>query len=197
MSDDAKKTAIEGHVREIMSTLGIKEDDSTRETPARVAKMFTQEIFSSLGEPMPRIMTQDNKFSYGEMLVEKNIEVLSTCEHHLVPIIGVAHFAYIPGPKLVGLSKINRIVDYFSRMPQVQERLTESIVDAFCKALDTDDVALVIDAMHMCVRIRGVRQDGCITRTKAMRGKFSSNEGNARREFLKDIGPIPTKTLGY
>ena len=159
LSSEEKVEIIKDDVRHIMETLGLDlNDDSLQGTPNRVAKMFVKEIFSGLDPAKkPKASTFENKYKYGEMLVEKNITVYSTCEHHLLPIVGKAHVAYISNGTVVGLSKMNRIVDYFAKRPQVQERLTIQIVEELQKVLDTKDVACVIDAKHLCVNSRGIR----------------------------------------
>ena len=158
LSDKDKIQRIEENVREIMVTLGLDlEDDSLKMTPKRVAKMYVKEIFSGLNpENKPSITLFENKYRYSQMLVEKDIAVYSTCEHHFIPIIGKAHVAYISNGEVIGLSKINRIVKYFSKRPQVQERLTRQISEELKRTLKTDDVAVVIDASHLCVVARGV-----------------------------------------
>ncbi|SFU38401.1 GTP cyclohydrolase I [Pustulibacterium marinum] len=182
-----KMEKIESNVYEILETLGMDlTDDSLKGTPRRVAKMFVNEIFGGLlPENKPSASTFENKYKYGEMLVEKNIVVYSTCEHHLLPIVGRAHVGYISKGKVVGLSKMNRIVDYFSKRPQVQERLTMQIVQEMQKVLGTDDVACVIDAKHLCVNSRGIRDIESSTVTAEFGGKFK--EESARREFLNYI----------
>src|SRR5690606_19832497 len=159
MSDLEKIALIKEDVKHIMETLGLDlTDDSLQGTPNRVAKMFVNEIFGGLNpNKKPSASTFDNKYKYGEMLVEKNITVYSTCEHHLLPIVGKAHVAYISNGTVVGLSKMNRIVDYFAKRPQVQERLTIQVVKELQNVLNTDDVACVIDAKHLCVNSRGIR----------------------------------------
>lgn len=187
LDDEEKMEIIKGHFEKIMDTLGLDlTDDSLRGTPHRLAKMFVKEIFSGLKpENMPRISVFDNKFKYNEMLVEKDISVNSTCEHHFLPISGKAHVAYISSGQVIGLSKINRIVDYFSRRPQVQERLTVQIAEALKKVLKTQDVAIVIDAKHHCVSSRGI-QDACSTTvTSHYSGKFK--DPKVKEEFLKYI----------
>lgn len=184
----SKVPAIAQRVSEILELLGVDlSDPSTRDTPNRVAKMFVHEIFRGLSDEPPAIMTQPNH-GYDQMLVEVNVKINSTCEHHLVPIIGVAHIAYIPKDKLLGLSKFNRIVDYWARRPQVQERLTEQILKHLIDVLETDHVAVVIDAAHMCVRLRGIQDQTTITRTTALSGAFR-NGAEARQEFM---GAIPS-----
>ena len=185
--DEEKISIIEKNVYNILDTLGMDlTDDSIKGTPKRVAKAWVNELFGGLNpSKMPKTSTFDNKYSYNEMLVEKNITVYSTCEHHLLPIIGKAHVAYFSKGTVVGLSKMNRIVDYFAKRPQVQERLTMQVVRALQKALGTDDVACVIDAKHLCVNSRGIRDVDCSTVTAEFGGKFK--EINIKREFLDYI----------
>lgn len=185
LSDNEKIERIKTNVREIMLTLGLDlDDDSLMGTPNRVAKMFVKEIFSGLDpKKMPNSSTFDNKYKYGEMLVEKNITVYSTCEHHLLPIVGRAHVAYISNGTVVGLSKMNRIVDYYAKRPQVQERLTIQVVRELQRVLNTEDVACVIDAKHLCVNSRGIRDIESSTVTAEYGGKFK-NEA-LRSEFLE------------
>jgi GTP cyclohydrolase IA len=187
LTDDRKIAIIEGHFSKIMQTLGLDmTDDSLSGTPRRVAKMYVQEIFSGLNPAhAPAISVFDNKFRYGQMLVEKNIHVSSTCEHHFLPIFGKAHLAYIPTDKVIGLSKLNRIVDFYARRPQVQERLTIQIANHLKKVLNTDDVAVVVDARHMCVISRGIKDTDSSTVTAAYSGKF--NNEHYRDEFLRYI----------
>lgn len=183
--DDATKIErIRENVRDIMLTLGLDlEDDSLKGTPNRVAKMYVNEIFGGLHpNRRPKSSTFDNKYKYGEMLVEKNITLYSTCEHHLLPIVGRAHVAYISNGTVVGLSKMNRIVDYYAKRPQVQERLNIQIVRELQEVLGTDDVACVIDAKHLCVNSRGIRDIDSSTVTAEYGGKFK--EKSVRREFL-------------
>lgn len=184
LSDQEKIAKIQESVKDILETLGMDlTDDSMQGTPKRVAKSFVNEIFMGLNpENMPKASTFDNNYNYGEMLVEKNIVVYSTCEHHLLPIIGRAHVAYISNGKVIGLSKMNRIVEYFSKRPQVQERLTMQIVQAMQEALGTQDVACVIDAKHLCVNSRGIKDIESSTVTAEFGGKFK--EKNTKREFL-------------
>jgi len=185
LSDDQKIELIEEKFRDIMQIIGLDlNDDSLQGTPHRVAKMFVQEIFYGLNPAnKPRISVFDNKFKYGEMLLEKNINMNSFCEHHFLPIVGKAHVAYISSGEVIGLSKINRIVDYFARRPQVQERLTVQIAAELKKVLKTDDVAVVIDAKHMCVSCRGIQDESSTTVTAEYSGKFKEKE--TRDEFLK------------
>ncbi|MFD0796811.1 GTP cyclohydrolase I FolE [Maribacter chungangensis] len=187
LSDEEKIQRINTNVRDIMLTLGLDlDDDSLKGTPNRVAKMFVKEIFGGLHpDKKPKSSTFDNKYKYGEMLVEKNITLYSTCEHHLLPIVGRAHVAYISKGTVVGLSKMNRIVDYFAKRPQVQERLNIQIVRELQKVLGTDDVACVIDAKHLCVNSRGIRDIESSTVTAEYGGKFK--EEAVRREFLNFI----------
>ena len=187
LSDAEKIKRIQENVREIMLTLGLDlDDDSLSGTPKRVAKMYVNEIFGGLHpDRKPKSSTFDNKYKYGEMLVEKNITLYSTCEHHLLPIVGRAHVAYISNGTVVGLSKMNRIVDYFAKRPQVQERLNIQIVKELQKVLGTDDVACVIDAKHLCVNSRGIRDIESSTVTAEYGGKFK--EEAVRREFLDYI----------
>ena len=187
LSDIEKISIIEKNVKEILFTLGMDmNDDSLKGTPKRVAKAYVNEIFGGLNpENMPKGSTFDNKYQYSEMLVEKNITVFSTCEHHLLPIYGKAHVAYFSNNNVIGLSKMNRVVDYFSRRPQVQERLTIQIVNTLQKMLKTQDVACVLDAKHMCVNSRGIRHIDCSTVTGEFGGKFKDQ--NVKREFLDYI----------
>ncbi|MGJ5642362.1 GTP cyclohydrolase I FolE [Formosa sp. S-31] len=187
LSNDEKIEIIKDDVRHIMETLGLDlTDDSLKGTPNRVAKMFVKEIFGGLDPSRkPSASTFDNKYKYGEMLVEKNITVYSTCEHHLLPIVGRAHVAYISNGNVVGLSKMNRIVDYYAKRPQVQERLTIQIVKELQAVLGTEDVACVMDAKHLCVNSRGIRDIESSTVTAEFGGKFKEKE--TRREFLDYI----------
>lgn len=187
LSDEEKIKRIKGSVKEIMLTLGLDlEDDSLKGTPNRVAKMFVNEIFGGLHpNRRPKASTFENKYKYGEMLVEKNITLYSTCEHHLLPIVGRAHVAYISNGSVVGLSKMNRIVDYFAKRPQVQERLNIQIVRELQKVLGTEDVACVIDAKHLCVNSRGIRDIESSTVTAEYGGKFKDDA--VRKEFLNFI----------
>lgn len=184
-TDDEKIEIIKKDVEHILSTLGMDlTDDSLKGTPNRVAKMFVKELFGGLNpNKKPSSSTFDNKYKYNEMLVEKNITVYSTCEHHLLPIVGRAHIAYISNGTVVGLSKMNRIVDYYSKRPQVQERLTIQIVKELQKVLNTDDVACVIDAKHLCVNSRGIKDIESSTVTAEFGGKFKNEI--TRREFLE------------
>lgn len=187
LNEGQKIDQIEEHFRAIMDILGLDlTDDSLAGTPRRVAKMYVKEIFGGLNpSAMPAATLFDNKYNYRQMLVEKGIPVKSTCEHHFQPIVGVAHIAYMSHGKVIGLSKLNRIVEYFSRRPQVQERLTVQIGRELRKILGTEDVAVYIDARHFCVSQRGVRHDGCSTVTTDFGGKFLNE--NVRQEFLATI----------
>jgi GTP cyclohydrolase IA len=183
-NDDEKIKIIAGHFKEIMQTLGLDlKDDSLKETPERVAKMYVKEIFSGLNpNNKPEITTFENKYQYNKMLIEKNISLYSYCEHHFVPIIGKVHVAYISKGKVIGLSKINRLVQYYSKRPQVQERLTVQIDEAMKKATGTEDVAVLIDAVHLCVASRGVKDTNSSTITSHYSGKFINEE--VKNEFL-------------
>ncbi|MEC8536660.1 MAG: GTP cyclohydrolase I FolE [Bacteroidota bacterium] len=187
LNSDEKIEIIRDDVLHIMETLGLDlTDDSLKGTPNRVAKMFVNEIFSGLDpNNKPKASTFENKYKYGEMLVEKNITVYSTCEHHLLPIVGRAHIAYISNGNVVGLSKMNRIVDYYAKRPQVQERMTIQIVRELQSVLNTDDVACVIDAKHLCVNSRGIRDIESSTVTSEFGGQFKDKE--VRKEFLSYI----------
>ena len=188
MDDITKMRKIEEHFREIMNVLGLDlTDDSLKGTPKRVAKMYVQEIFSGLNpKNKPQIALFENKYQYKEMLVEKDITFYSNCEHHFVPIFGKAHVAYISNGQVIGLSKINRVVQYFARRPQVQERLTIQIAEELKRVLNTEDVAVVIDAVHLCVSSRGVQDNDSKTVTSHFGGKF--NDEASRREFFTYIG---------
>jgi len=188
MDDDMKIELIEKHFRHIMEIMGLDlTDDSLKGTPKRVAKMYVKEVFSGLDpKNKPGITLFENKYQYNQMLVEKDITVFSNCEHHFVPIYGKAHVAYISSGKVIGLSKLNRIVEYFSQRPQVQERLTVQIANELKIALDTEDIAVVIDARHMCVQSRGVRDSGSSTVTAYYGGKFENE--TTKKEFLSYLG---------
>ncbi len=186
-TDQEKIDLIKEDVKSILDTLGLDlTDDSLKGTPLRVAKMFVNEVFAGLHpKRKPKASTFENKYKYGEMLVEKNITVYSTCEHHLLPIVGKAHVAYISNGTVVGLSKMNRIVDYFAKRPQVQERMTMQIVHELQNVLGTPDVACVVDAKHLCVNSRGIRDIESSTVTSEFGGAFKQKE--VRREFLDYI----------
>jgi len=187
LTDEQKISNISEYVKEIMNTLGLDlENDSLKGTPGRVARMFVKEIFSGLNPKNKPIITLfDNKYKYNQMLVEKNITFYSNCEHHLVPIIGKVHIAYISSGKVIGLSKINRLVQYYARRPQVQERMTIQIANELKSVLQTHDVAVVIDASHLCVSSRGIQDTGSNTITSEYSGVFS--ESGRRNEFLKYV----------
>ena len=187
ITDDEKIEKIKKDVESILITLGMDlTDDSLKGTPNRVAKMFVNEIFGGLNpNRKPSPSTFENNYKYGEMLVEKNITVYSTCEHHLLPIVGRAHVSYISNGRVIGLSKMNRIVDYYAKRPQVQERLTMQIVQELQLALGTQDVACVMDAKHLCVNSRGIRDIESSTVTSEFGGKFK--EEATKREFLDYI----------
>jgi GTP cyclohydrolase IA len=174
LDDESKIELISRHFGEIMKILGLDlTDDSLMGTPKRVAKMYVKEIFNGLNPAnKPEIQMFENKFRYNEMLVEKDIKVQSYCEHHFVPIVGKAHVAYISNGQVIGLSKINRIVDYYSRRPQIQERLNVQIAEELKKILKTEDVAVVIEADHMCVSMRGIQDQHSNTITSSYHGKF-------------------------
>ncbi len=188
MDDELKIELIEEKFRDIMNILGLDlEDDSLKGTPHRVAKMYVKEIFSGLNPAnKPKVALFENKYNYNEMLVEKDITFYSNCEHHFVPIIGKAHVAYISNGRVIGLSKINRIVNYYARRPQVQERLTIQIANALKEALHTEDVAVVIDAHHLCVSSRGIQDVSSSTITSSYGGKFLNDQ--TRNEFLGYTG---------
>lgn len=187
LNDDEKIKVISGHFKEIMKTLGLDlNDDSLKDTPHRVAKMYVKEIFSGLNpENEPPVTLFENKYQYNKMLVEKGITLYSYCEHHFVPIIGKAHVAYISKGKVIGLSKINRLVQFYAKRPQVQERLTQQIGDCLKKAIGTEDVAVVIDAVHLCVASRGIKDTGSSTVTAYYSGKFLDD--GIKNEFLSLI----------
>jgi len=187
LSDKEKMVQIERHFHQIMDIMGLDmRDDSLRDTPRRVAKMFVKEIFSGLNpQNKPDVSLFDNKFGYRQMLVEKNIDVSSFCEHHFLPIYGKAHVAYFANGKVIGLSKLNRIVEYFARRPQVQERLTIQVANELKRVLRTDDVAVHIEAKHMCVQARGVEHKDSSTITTEFSGRFLNE--HVRTEFLQAI----------
>lgn len=178
LSDEEKKEKIAGLFAEIMDVMGLDlTDDSLQGTPKRVAKMYIEEIFSGLNpDNKPKVALFDNKYQYNQMLVEKNITFYSNCEHHFVPIIGKAHVAYISSGKVIGLSKLNRIVQYYAKRPQVQERLTNQIAEELKAILNTEDVAVIIDAKHLCVSSRGIKDDTSSTVTSFFGGKFNNQE---------------------
>ena len=185
LSDNEKKKKIQKYFKAIMETLGLDlKDDSLSGTPHRVAKMYVDEIFYGLNpNNKPKVALFENKYKYNEMLVERNITFYSNCEHHFVPIYGKVHVAYISSGKVIGLSKINRIVDYFARRPQVQERLTNQIGNELMEILETEDVAVIVDAKHMCVSSRGIKDNSSATTTSFYSGKF--RDDNTKSEFHK------------
>ena len=188
LSEEEKIEKIQEHVAAILDILGMDlTDDSLKGTPKRVAKAYVKELFGGLNpERRPSASTFENKYEYGEMLVEKNITLYSTCEHHLLPIIGKAHIAYISNGNVVGLSKMNRIVDYYAKRPQVQERLTLQVIEELQRILKTENVACIIDAKHLCVNSRGIRDVASSTVTAEYGGVFKTNE-TLRKEFLSYI----------
>ena len=187
LDDEIKIELIAKHFKEIMQVLGLDlEDDSLKGTPQRVAKMYVKEIFSGLNpKNMPEARMFENRYQYNQMLVERDITFHSSCEHHFVPIIGRAHVGYISSGKVIGLSKINRIVQHFAKRPQVQERMTVQIAEALKEALQTEHVAVVVDAAHLCVQMRGIQDINSRTVTSQFLGKFK--EDGFRQEFLKYI----------
>lgn len=188
ISDKEKIQLISHHFGKIMDIMGLDlEDDSLKGTPKRVAKMYINEIFSGLNpDNKPKISLFENKFAYDKMIIEKDITVHSNCEHHFVPFMGKAHVAYFSKGKVIGLSKINRLVHYFSKRPQLQERLTLQIAREIKSVTDTDDVAVLINAKHMCVASRGIQDVNTSTITAEYYGKF--NEPSVKAEFLRIIG---------
>ncbi|PZR28789.1 MAG: GTP cyclohydrolase I FolE [Citrobacter freundii] len=188
LGNSEKIMKIAGLFAEVMQTLGLDlTDDSLRGTPQRVAKMYVEEVFAGLDPAnKPAITLFENKYRYNQMLVEKDITVYSHCEHHFVPIYGKAHVGYISSGKVIGLSKLNRLVDYYARRPQVQERLTMQIGHALQQVLGTENVAVIIDAKHMCVASRGVKDTHSATVSSFYGGKF--NDGSVKEEFLRYAG---------
>ncbi|MFM7079913.1 MAG: GTP cyclohydrolase I FolE [Bacteroidota bacterium] len=186
-SDEEKMALIESSFKDIMDTLGLDlTDDSLKDTPRRVAKMYVKELFRGLNpENKPEVTLFDNKYNYGKMLVERNITLFSNCEHHFVPVYGKAHVAYFSNGKVIGLSKLNRLVDYYARRPQVQERLTVQILHELKRILKTEDVAVIIDAVHHCVCSRGVNDTASSTITAEYSGKFLNE--STREELFRMI----------
>lgn len=184
MDDETKIELIAHNFKEIMEILGLDlNDDSLKGTPNRVAKMYVNEIFKGLNpKNEPAITLFENSYNYNEVLLEKNIKFYSNCEHHFVPIVGFAHIGYISSGKVIGLSKLHRIVDYYARRPQVQERLTIQIAEALKKALSTEDVVVILNADHQCVSMRGIKDQTSSTTTSSYNGIFKTEE--KRREFL-------------
>ena len=191
LTESQKLQRIEALFFEIMQTLGMDmTDDSLIDTPKRVAKMYVKEVFSGLlPENFPKITTVDNKFNYDQFVIEANITLNSNCEHHFIPILGSAHIAYKPNKKVIGLSKMNRLVEYFSKRPQIQERLNLQIMECMQALLETEDVAVIIDGVHTCVKTRGVKDGSSITRTSSLGGIFRSDE-KARLELFSSIPKI-------
>ncbi|MAE14760.1 MAG: GTP cyclohydrolase I FolE [Crocinitomicaceae bacterium] len=187
LTNKEKIDAIANHFSSIMKILDLDlNDDSLKDTPRRVAKMYVEEIFEGLDDSkIPNIKKFENSFDYKGIILEKNISLFSLCEHHFVPIIGKAHIGYFANKKIVGLSKLNRIVNFFSKKPQVQEKLTVQIVDFLKKELETEDVACIIDAQHLCVSMRGIKDVNSWTTTAEYSGKFL--ESNFKNEFLQLI----------
>jgi GTP cyclohydrolase I len=190
LTPDQKKKIIEEKFREIMETLELDlSDDSLQDTPKRVAKMYVDEVFKGLRQDtFPKITTVENKFS-SQMVTEANITMNSMCEHHFLTICGYVHIAYIPDKKVIGLSKMNRLVDYFGSRPQVQERFTEQLQKAMQQIMEIEDVAVVVDGVHFCVRSRGIKDSSSVTRTSALGGRFLS-DAKAREEFFNSIPSI-------
>lgn len=187
LDDDIKIELISKKFKDIMEILGLDlSDDSLKDTPDRVAKMYVKEIFNGLNPAnKPAVALFENKYQYNEMVLEKNISFYSNCEHHFVPIVGKAHVAYVSNGQVIGLSKLNRIVDYFARRPQVQERLTIQIANELKNILETEDVAILIEAKHLCVSMRGIKDEASTTVTAHYSGKFK--EDQYRNEFLQYI----------
>ena len=196
ITKEEQKKQIAFHFKKIMLVLGMDlTDDSLVETPKRVAKMYVDEIFYGLrAENFPKITVVENKFHYDEMITEANITMNSNCEHHFVPILGKAHISYIADKKVIGLSKLNRIVDYFAKRPQIQERLALQIYECLQRLLGTDNIAVVIDGIHTCVKTRGVKDSSSITRTSKLGGVYRKNP-ESRNEFLKSIPKITEISL--
>lgn len=187
LNEEEKINLIQEHFREIMIALGLDmDDDSLKDSPRRVAKMYVKELFSGLNNAnKPSITLFENKYKYDQMLVEKDITLFSTCEHHFVPIIGKAHIAYFSTGNVIGLSKLNRIVNYFSRRPQQQERLTMEVAEELMSVLKTEDLAVLIEADHLCVKSRGVKDMNSSTVTSFYNGKFIDHA--TRNEFLNYV----------
>ena len=187
LSANRKMTLIAQHFEKIMRLLGLDmDDDSLKDTPGRVAKMYVKEIFSGLDPANePQVKKKKKKYNYNEIILEKNIPVYSYCEHHFVPIIGKAHVAYIADGEIAGLSKLNRVVNYFSRRPQVQERLTTEIADFLKTKLHTEDVAVIIEAEHLCIASRGIRDAGSTTITGSYHGRLATEKENELIQLLK------------
>jgi GTP cyclohydrolase I len=190
IDDDLKIELIQKHFKEIMRVLGLDlEDDSLKGTPYRVAKMYVKELFAGLKPAnKPNTKLFENKYQYNKMLIEKNITMYSFCEHHFLPIIGKVHVAYFSGGKVIGLSKINRLVQYYANRPQVQERLTNQIADGLKEALQSEDVAVIVDAEHLCVRSRGIKDTNSSTITASYSGKFQDEKNQMKFISLVNNG---------
>ena len=190
LDDDRKVELIQKHFKEIMTILGLDlNDDSLSGTPQRVAKMYVKEIFSGLNPAnKPGTKLFDNKYQYNKILIEKNITLYSYCEHHFLPIVGRVHVGYFSAGKVIGLSKINRLVQYYAKRPQVQERLTNQIADGLKEALQSDDVAVIIDAEHLCVRSRGIKDTNATTITSSYSGKFQDEKNQMKFIALTNNG---------
>ncbi len=190
IDDDMKIELIQKHFKEIMRVLGLDlEDDSLKGTPYRVAKMYVKETFAGLNPVnKPNTKLFDNKYQYNKMLIEKNITLYSYCEHHFLPIIGKVHVAYFSGGKVIGLSKINRLVQYYANRPQVQERLTNQIAEGMKEALQSNDVAVIIDAEHLCVRSRGIKDTNSSTISASYSGKFQDEKNQMKFISLVNNG---------
>lgn len=188
LSDEEKIELIEDHFQSILDIIGLDlKDDSIKGTPKRLAKMYVKELFSGLNPALkPPVTLFENKYKYAEMLVEKNVSFTSVCEHHFMPIMGQAHVAYIADKKVIGLSKINRLVQYYARRPQVQERYTEQLLKGLSEALETKHVAVLLEAKHMCVSARGVEDHASSTITSAFSGDFKKEA--VQKKFLAYIG---------
>jgi len=196
LSDEEKIRSIENNFRQIMEVLGLDlTDDSLAGTPHRIAKMYVNDLFKGLSpDKRPSITTFDNRYSYKEMLIEKNMQVVSCCEHHFMPFIGKAHVAYIPNQKVIGLSKINRLVNYYARRPQTQERLTLQIASDLKNIIDTEHVAVLIETKHLCVLTRGIEDHGSSTVTSDFSGEFLKPE--KQDKFLANVGNDLMKGVG-
>lgn len=186
-SEEEKLELVEMHFRKILEVLGMDLTCETVEkTPRRFAKMLLQELCSGLNaDSFPKMTTQSNTFQYDQMLMECNISIKSICEHHFIPFLGFCHIGYVPKSKIIGLSKLNRVADFFSRRPQVQERLTKQIRETLVQVLGTDDVIVVVDAVHLCVKMRGIQDERSLTRTTDRGGIFLKKDGY--QEFLSQI----------
>jgi len=187
LPDHKKIDLIAFHIEKILTIIGLDvTEESICQTPRRYAKMLIEDLFTGLkAENFPKITTQENKFKYNQMLIEANISINSICEHHFIPILGYCHIAYFPGEKIIGLSKLNRVAQYFAKRPQVQERMTKQIRERLSLVLETEDVAVVIDALHLCVRMRGVRDANALTRSLDLGGRFLHPA--THQEFLSMI----------